>query len=63
MRKTVEVDFIPGDKVWIDRCSAITGVVCEISMFHGRTIYAVSWVSNGVAHNHYFDGFRLRLAE
>ena len=37
----------------------IGGVVVEVSICAGRTVYLVDWLHNGCQQKGYFDGFRL----
>ena len=61
---TIEAEFSPSDRVYIDGCRDLIGVVTAVQWRHVAVInYEVSWVSQGKAESAMIEGWRLTLAE
>lgn len=57
--RTVNVDYIPGDLVWIDH--TIPGHVASVSISNTLRIrYECVWWNNGTRHEMYLDGYELK---
>ena len=60
----IESKFAVGDKVNIDGCKELTGVITGIMWRHQTIInYEVSWVTAGKSESPILEGWRLTLAE
>ena len=60
----VESEFALRDKVNIDGCKELVGVITAVIWRHPTIInYEVSWVSNGKSESSSIEGWRLALVE
>jgi hypothetical protein len=58
----IEPDFRPRDRVYIDGCKDLIGVITAVQWRHPAVInYEVSWVSNGKAESALIEEWRLTM--
>lgn len=59
----VEIEFSIGDRVYVDGCDQLVGVVTAVTYRHSSVVnYEVSWVVNGKSENSIIEGWRLTAA-
>ena len=59
----IETEFMPRDRVYIDGCSDLVGIVTAVYWRHVDIVnYEVSWVSNGKSESNVIEGWRLTHA-
>lgn len=62
--KTIQSEFTVRDRVYIDGCKQLIGIVTAVQYRNETTInYEVSWVSNGDSKANIIEGWRLSPAK
>jgi len=63
MECQVAAEFSVGDKVWVDGCRELTGIITAIQWRHVDMVnFEVSWISNGEPKIALIESWRLTLA-
>jgi hypothetical protein len=61
---TVQAEFMIMDRVYIDGCENLVGVVTAVQWRHPEIVnYEVSWISNGESKSALIEYWRLKLVE
>jgi hypothetical protein len=64
MTTFIEADFAPKDRVYIDGCKDLIGVITAVTWRHCWLVnYEVSWVCQGKAESAIIEGWRLSPVE
>ncbi len=61
--QTVQSEFSLGERVYIDGCQSLVGIVTAVTWRHPEIInYEVSWVHNGESKSVVIEGWRCEHA-
>jgi len=61
--RTIEAKYLPGEKVHIDGCESLTGVVTAVQWRNVHQIsYEVSWIANGDSKHDVIEEWRISAA-
>ena len=64
MSQTITSEFAVGDRLHIDGCRELIGVVTAIQWRHPNVVnYEVSWVDRGASMSPIIEGWRLSRAD
>lgn len=60
---SITAEFSPRDRVYVDGCENLVGVVTAVQWRHRDVInYEVSWIDSGLSHSPIIEGWRLTSA-
>jgi len=60
---TITADFSLRDRVYVDSCRELVGIVTAVTWRHPQLInYEISWITNGNSESNIIEGWRLTPA-